>query len=217
MLSSVTIVLMQGKTHIAVGVATAILIVQPSTVAGGLFTCLGGAVGGLTCDLDIPSSVAGKELRQARRLLLALVMTIWVLDGWYGMGGAAVLRRALHSVLARDTAGLRVATGVVACALLSAYGYHTQHRTFMHSLCALAVFSYAVFLAVPSLAIPFAIGFASHIAADLCTYQDVRLFWPLRKGVSWGLVRSNGHANGLLCAASAIVMVVWLVRVLSPA
>ena len=43
---------MLGKTHLALGVAAAAAVLQPSTVPECLTAVLSGAVGGVLCDID---------------------------------------------------------------------------------------------------------------------------------------------------------------------
>ena len=46
---------MMGKTHMIAGIGAAVLISPPDTIGGCLQALLGGALGGLICDLDVQS------------------------------------------------------------------------------------------------------------------------------------------------------------------
>jgi inner membrane protein len=43
---------MLGKTHVAVGVAASLAILQPDTATGIISAVAGGAIGGWICDID---------------------------------------------------------------------------------------------------------------------------------------------------------------------
>ena len=54
---------MMGKTHMIAGIGAAVLISPPDTIGGCLQALLGGALGGLICDLDVQSSTYCRDAR----------------------------------------------------------------------------------------------------------------------------------------------------------
>ena len=73
---------MMGKTHMIAGIGAAVLILPPDTIGGCLQALLGGALGGLICDLDVQSSTYCRDARVVRNtaLLLGAVILIFRLE-----------------------------------------------------------------------------------------------------------------------------------------
>ncbi|HLF54056.1 MAG TPA: metal-dependent hydrolase [Candidatus Nanoarchaeia archaeon] len=85
----------------------------------------------------------------------------------------------------------------------SYYGHHkifrplqwvSKHRGVFHSftICIIASFAFAFF--IPILALPFFLGYASHLAADSFTLEGITPFWPWKK-TSNGFIRTGGHSE----------------------
>lgn len=66
-----------------------------------------------------------------------------------------------------------------------------SHRGFIHSytLCALVSLLFAFFY--PQFALPFFLGYSSHLIADSFTIEGILPFWPIKQRVS-GIVRTGG-------------------------
>lgn len=202
---------MRGKTHIAVGVAAAVVAMRPELPVDCLIAVLGGAVGGIVCDLDEPSSTISQDFRHVRRLLLAVVAGVFALDLIWNAGLWQTIVARLTTLLAAGTEEqLRALAGLAIALLTCSFGSRTPHRTFMHSALALILLGAAAEFLFAPLAQPFVIGFVSHLALDLLNHQPERLLWPLPQGFSLGLVCSDGKANAPMVAASiaAIALVV---------
>lgn len=57
---------MMGKAHIAVGIASALVIAFPENVMQFALAVAGGAIGGIASDIDIKSNAHTKDARQSR-------------------------------------------------------------------------------------------------------------------------------------------------------
>ena len=106
--------------------------------------------------------------------------------------------------------GVPLLAGIALFAVLTLAGGHTDHRSFTHSLVAMAAFCMAVYLACAPLLPYFAVGYASHLALDLTNKQGVQLFWPLHKEVSLGLCKAKGMANTVAMIAGFAAAVLLL-------
>lgn len=82
------------------------------------------------------------------------------------------------------------------------------HRGFTHSLLALVLCAYALRVHGVSRAVtvPLAVGFASHLGADLLTPAGVRPFWPWRRRFALPFCRTGSPAE----QAIVLVLVTWL-------
>ena len=181
---------MTGRTHLAVGAAAAMLAAGPAAGLTGLaVAAAGGAVGAVLPDLDVRDTAHPWRERLTRAGAAVLLVSTLVIDA---ATGAPLAREAASNELGRLAAGI-VALGALACAArLSA------HRSFSHSLLALAGFAAATWLVCPPLAPSVALGFATHLALDALTYRGLRLFWPFHQGFSARLCHTGGVVDACL-------------------
>lgn len=188
---------MTGRTHLVVGAAAAMLAAGPAAGLTGLaVAAAGGAAGAILPDLDVRDTAHPWRERLTRAGAAALLAGALVADA---ANGAPLAREASSHGLGRLVAGI-VALGALACAArLSA------HRSFSHSLLALAGFAAATWLICPPLAPSVALGFATHLALDALTYRGLRLFWPLRHGLSARLCHTGGVADACLLVGGLVV------------
>ena len=202
---------MMSKTHIAVGAASALAVAQAGSVESCVAAVLGGSLGGIIADCDIHPSRAHKDALMGR-LIVVGVAAVALLADWYADAG-------LCDYLVANL-GVPLLAGVVAFAALTFVGGHTDHRSFTHSLVAMACFCAAVYLACAPLLPYFAVGYASHLVLDVANKQGVRLLWPLRKNVSLGLCRAKGAANTALMFAGfavAVLLLAYRLGLIAPA
>ena len=187
---------MMSRTHIAVGIATSLAVLQPSTAVGCLAAVAGGAVGGIICDVDAHSSEYARDARQGQAVAAAIVATAIAIDlaGGYGFCARVVERMDFDAML-----------GVAGIAATGYLGSRKPHRAFAHSLLALGLYCIAISLVAPTLVAPFALGFASHIVLDLLNKQPVQVLFPLKSGAfCLGICRADGTANRMLAVLGTI-------------
>ena len=193
---------MTSRTHIAVGVAAALVAVGPTTPGDVVAALVGGSVGSLICDVDVKRSARRREVMRTSLVALVAVALVLVYDYRYQAGVCARIDENL---------GLNLVMGVLACTVLGACGTMTRHRTFTHSIVALACWSAALAQVCEPLVLPFGVAMTSHLALDVLNKKGVRLLWPLRYDVCLGLCRSDGVADAVLGALGAAVAVWQLV------
>lgn len=189
---------MTGKTHLAAGITAALALVQPQTASLAAACVIGGGLGGLVPDVDARASEQGRDARVAWLLLAAIVAASLLVDGF-----------SIQSLWAGafDQAGPVPVIAAVVFVGTCMVGSLTPHRSFMHSILAAVILTASLWHSLPSLAAPFAVGFASHVALDLLNSKGVRILFPLKAGFSLGICSSGGtidHAIFLVCAFSAI-------------
>lgn len=178
-----------GKTHITLGAAAALLLLHPPTIPGIITAVAGGAVGGRIVDIDAKEMGVDRKKVYGAAVDVLLVIALITLDFFIGDG-------MCQAVL--ENRGVKLLGGLAGLLLLAFLGSRTRHRTFTHSLLSMALFSTAVYCLCPPLGIPFLIGYASHLAADLTNRRGLQLFFPLRKKYSLKLCVHNQKANRIL-------------------
>ncbi|KXB61784.1 putative membrane-bound metal-dependent hydrolase [Olsenella sp. DNF00959] len=223
--------LVTGRTHMAVGAAVAVAaglvaarLADPAAASASLASmgdaslspaaflslAAAGAAGGMLPDTDVATSEASRELRRAWAALVALLALALAL-------AAAGALPAGQDPLAwlREHAGRLGPDQLAGCMTLVAVcaaGRASGHRGFSHSLVALVAAYAATRLALPSLSVPLALGYASHLALDLLNKTPLRLLWPLRRGVCLGLLRSAGMADGLVLGLALLALLCSFAR-----
>ena len=187
---------MLGKTHVAVGVATAIAILQPASSVGLLSAVAGGALGGWICDIDCKEVSVDEGTAQGFLLTSLVVGLSLFLD--YKLGNGACDYVLSHWGL---TSLIAVILFVIACI----YGFSSSHRTFMHSILALVLLSRLVSVFCFPLSKAFSIGYLTHIILDLFNKRGLQLLFPLKARICFNACDSNGRANDILWGFAGII------------
>ena len=206
---------MLGKTHMVVGAATALAVLQPSTVSGCLCAAAGGVIGGWICDIDVRNYSAGgedgdgeseeelvahsDERWQVFVFVLIIAAICFVADYFAGDGMCAYITSHL---------GIPMIVAVALFVIVCAYGIISAHRTVMHSILGGIVLSSCVNVLCAPLAPAFALGYASHVGLDLFNKRRLQLLWPLEVGIKFGVCGSNGVANRVIGVVGLIACLV---------
>lgn len=201
---------MMSKTHIAIGVASALAIAQTGSPESCVAAAVGGSVGGIIADCDITPSRAHRDALTGRLIVLGVAAASLVVDHYTDAGLCDYLI---------DHLGLPLVMGALLFAAITFLGGHTDHRTFTHSLAGLALFCASTYLVCEPLLPYFAIGYASHLALDITNYQGIRLFWPFDVKVSLGFCTAKGLANTIVMVlgyAAAALLLAYRVAPLVP-
>ncbi|MFZ2757079.1 MAG: metal-dependent hydrolase [Atopobiaceae bacterium] len=180
---------MMSKTHIAIGIAASLAVLQPQAASACLPVVLGGAIGGLLSDVDVRATARSRDAMQGRAIDAALSVGLLACD-W--VTGGQIRGYFLAHLGPQQVVGALALLGLGALGMLSA------HRTFTHSLLGLALFGGALWLVCPPVVPAFAVGFISHVVLDMLNKTPVRVLFPARPGFCLGLCRADGHANDAL-------------------
>lgn len=198
---------MLGKTHLAIGVASALVLVQPQSLNEIATTIIGGAVGGVLCDIDVKIDISNKYAQKAS------------LDALYGEIAAVLLTMAIliadwlneGSILYKIIREKEIAMiGIIMFVVLTIIGERAKHREKTHSLLFLMMFTIAVgFVNIP-IGIAFFFGYASHLLIDLLNKSPEQLFFPLKKGVCFKVCYADRFGNEILFAVGIAVTAFYL-------
>ena len=146
---------MTGKTHAAVGLGTVLAITQPSTVPGMILAAGTGMLGALISDIDVGTSKSHKDADRITLIAVLLVALEIALNYFYDF--------SIWDKIRNDQSMAPVAMGVVIFTAVCAFGKNQPHRSFMHSIMAMAILSAAISMASVKLVSYFAIGFGTHL------------------------------------------------------
>ncbi|TIC87748.1 metal-dependent hydrolase [Nocardioides sp. GY 10113] len=194
---------MMGKTHISVGVASALLVSRPTDLGGCLVAVIGGSVGGIMCDIEVRSNRKCRDALHARYIVLALVGTALLVDVIIRGQVTTAISEGNRTVL---SVGALILAGTSTCSRL-----WSKHRGFSHSILALALFSIGLLAIFPALAISFALGFASHVLLDVLNKKQIQLLYPSNKAnICLRLCYANGVTNKVFLVLGVVGTVAGL-------
>lgn len=191
---------MLGKTHLAIGTAAALAIVQPVTISQLIIGITAAAVGAIISDIDVDTSISSRGANKVAGIYVTMIFIAVIVECLFHVG--------IVSLIQKNSMWMRIATGIALFMSICAFGKMQPHRSFMHSLLALVILSGSVALICQAAVPYFAIAFISHIVADLFNYKKVRLFYPLQKGVSFKMCHAKGFVNSALFVMGTTAVIV---------
>lgn len=190
---------MTGRTHLAVGTAATLVFTKPQTLKE-LTLCLGmAAIGSLICDIDVTTSKSHKTANKLITIgILAAILTVYMEYQW---------KIGLLSSFQNDSTILRFVIGAALFFLVCMFGKEQPHRSFMHSILALALLSGAIYIMFPIATIYFVIAMSSHMLIDTLNYTNVRLLYPLKGGISFNICHAKGYINTCVGYSALLIIV----------
>ncbi len=195
---------MISKTHLTTGIATALILTQPSTPQGLAAAIIGGALGGALPDIDIIRNKTSIDSVITQSVAAVIAVAAVFADYYFSFGILSYLQNHPGSAV----------TGLVMYGVLMVIGFYAPHRGFTHSLLGLFLFSSAIGIVYPSISAAYVAGYVSHLALDLLNKKPVQLFFPLKKGICLKLCYSNREANdAIFHLANACMIAFWAVGV----
>lgn len=198
---------MLGKTHMMVGIATTLTITRPQKVSEMIMAVGAGAIGGLICDIDVETSKSHKEADRLVALSCLFILAIMASDLFFNT--------RIFSGILKQGGVIKILIGMGLFVGVCAYGKEKPHRSFMHSLLALALLDIGLFIAFRKVVVYFSIGFISHIAIDLLNKRKVKVFYPIGDGFALSLCKAKGLVNDLMLMGSSVLVVVEVILFLT--
>lgn len=188
---------MLGKTHMAVGIATGLVILQPQSITELIIGIGTAAIGAVISDIDVGTSESHREADKIIGISSFLVLIMLLLEWKWNIG---VWHRLMND---GNRARLILSAGIFL--IICAWGKEQPHRSFMHSLAALVLLTGCVKMFLPVAAPYFGVAFGSHLILDLLNRKGERLFYPLQTGFSLRLCSAQGIINRFLFSAGSVI------------
>lgn len=197
---------MMAKTHITVGIASALAVCRPSTPGGLLAAVIGGTVGGILCDIECRSEPGMRDALIGRIIAFVITAVLLFTDRMMHFG-------IVESISSRNK--IILAAGVLLLLITCIKGRASEHRTFTHSLLYVLLFSMGFYCITPLLMIPVFCGGLSHLVIDTFNKKNVPWLYPIdKKGFCFRLCYASKTGNTVLMwsgLAAAVGLLVWRV------
>lgn len=177
---------MTGKTHVAIGIATALTITSGEPLQNQIIMVGATALSSLFPDLDHPKSKLNQKILFVKNKFFKTLF-------YLGLGG--LFTYAYLSTEIKALLFLGIASGLIGISI---------HRGFTHSLIGLLSYSFLVrFIAteynIEYIYTGFVLGYFLHLVADFFTSQGIKLFYPVKKNISAPIViKTNNSAEKLI-------------------
>lgn len=194
---------MTGKTHAAVGLGTVLAVTQPSTVSGLVLAAGTGMLGALISDIDVGTSKSHKDADRITLIAVLLVAAEIALNYFYDFS----IWEKIHN----NQSMAPVAMGVIIFIAVCAFGKNQPHRSFMHSIMAMAILSAAISMVSVKLVLYFVVGFVSHLVLDCFNRKRVRILYPLPRGIALDFCKAGGFVDSLLFKLGSVAVIFEIV------
>lgn len=196
---------MMGKTHLAIGIATSLVVMNPTNSKECVLAVVGGAIGGVAADIDILDNDYKHDALIGQLLALGISGIALLMDYVLKLG-------ICQYMMGRNT--VLIGIGVVAYLILLISGFISDHRTFTHSLIALLLFSLAIYFICPIIALAYFVGYFSHLLLDFLNKKKIPLLYPKGKGICFKLCYANKTANTVFMYSGLVLSAVFLINAL---
>ena len=194
---------MTGKTHAAVGLGTVLAVTQPSTVSGLVLAAGTGMLGALISDIDVGTSKSHKDADRITLIAVLLVAAEIALNYFYDF--------SIWEKIRNNQSMAPVAMGVIIFIAVCAFGKNQPHRSFMHSIMAMAILTAAISMVSVKLVLYFVVGFASHLVLDCFNRKRVRILYPLPGGIALDFCKAVGFVDSLLFKLGSVAVIFEIV------
>lgn len=192
---------MMCRTHLTVGVASALVATLPIGPKACCIATIGGVLGGIVPDNDILDNDYTGDALLGQILAGSITAGILILDKIFKIG-------ICNELFSRSL--INLIFGSILFIGLYIFGFFQEHRKFTHSFLAMILYSFAVLCIYPPFAKPFLIGYLSHIIIDLFNKRKVQIFAPLKFEMCFNICYANKLGNKILMYSGLAISIIML-------
>lgn len=194
---------MTAKTHVSVGMASTLLITQPKSIKE-ILLCLGVAsVGAVISDIDVSTSEAYEAVNKVIKIVLIAAIVLAFVEYNWSFG--------IIESFKNDSNIIRLLIGITAILGICIFGKNQPHRSFMHSILAVALLSGATYIILPEIVPYLSISMLSHILIDTLNKKRVHIFYPLPWGIAFNLCKAKGLVNDIIFKVASILTIMSII------
>lgn len=189
---------MTGKTHIAIGIATALTLSRDQPLENKLLIVAASILGSLAPDLDHPRAKLNQKLLKFNNNLFRMIF-------YLSFAGIFVF-------IYFKNGGLIFLLASLALSLVGISG----HRSFTHSILGLLAAStmakvVASKYGLDPLALGFSMGYGMHLIADYFNPRGIKLFYPAKINVASPItIKTASSSENMVFMAASIYSIFML-------
>lgn len=198
---------MTGKTHMSIGLAASATVLSisnptPQIIAAGLVLA---TVGALMPDIDIEQS---KISYLGRKLLIDAILLFVV--GIFVMYKLNISLNKFRFNYKLSTVAIYGLATIAGCIVFAKF---TKHRSFAHSILGFVLFAIGFWLLLGNMALYFAIGFISHMAADTLTNSGIEILYPIKQKLALKLIHTGSFGDYILGGLAFVYFVFTILKI----
>ena len=190
---------MSGTTHMAVGAAITVTIVQPKNIQESMIALACGVIGGIAPDVDTENATMARIIRSILAFIASALIILYKCRNYIDDIHIQKTVQWLFEGIGIDN--------IFYCLLfftLLMIGSFTKHRNVTHSIEFIACQTVVLYFIHPMLALPFVLSALSHTALDILNRKKVKISLLINKSLSFGICKSNGIIDRLFLVSSMI-------------
>ncbi len=192
---------MMSKTHLTVGMATALALSTISTPTECVAALAGGAIGGVLADVDIIKDDYKSDALIGELLAAGITAIVAIIDYIFNWGICRyIIKNKITSIV-----------GLISLAVLWIVGFSKDHRSFTHSIFAMMLYSGSIALVYPSMGTACLLGYLSHLLLDIMNKKKIQLLFPKKGGICFGWCYANKVANKIFMILGFIATILLLI------
>lgn len=165
---------MQGRTHLAIGLAGYVAMTHGFALPG----LLAAGFGSLLPDIDHPNSMLSRRINPVKAIPRSILLILAAI-------GFMLLWEKDRSM------PLWIPEVIIAFAFI-------KHRGITHSLVGLGLVALIGYFIFPLKLKYVLLGYALHLAADMTTDSGIQLFWPLDKHIGLTLLKTGSFISNTI-------------------
>lgn len=190
---------MTGKTHMAVGVGAATIMLPSNDIKSILGGTTLAVVGSLIVDIDTPKSKGSIFLKNLFGCAIILIILSLILKNKFNIN--------ILNYITENKEFTKIFPALFMLLILIILGTKAPHRSFTHSIIGFILFTIPIYMMTGELFKWFAIGYGAHILADILNKKEIKILYPLKKGLALDLCSSDGIVDKFLFISSIGIII----------
>ncbi|AGX43125.1 metal-dependent hydrolase [Clostridium saccharobutylicum] len=190
---------MTGKTHMAIGACAATLMLPSNDIKIILGGTALSVVGSLIVDIDTPKSKGATFFKNLFGCTIILLILGLVVKEKFNIN--------IFNYITQNTEFSKIIPALCILLILIVLGLKSPHRSFTHSIIGFILFAIPIYIMTGELYKWFAIGYIAHILADMLNKKEIKILYPLKKGIALSFCSADGIVDKLLFIGSVGIIV----------
>lgn len=190
---------MTGKTHMAVGVGAATIMLSSNDIKSILGGTALAVIGSLIVDIDTHKSKGFIFLKNLLGCAIILIILGLLVKFKFNIN--------IFNYITQNKELTKLFPALGLLLILIVLGTKTPHRSFTHSIIGFILFTIPIYMMTDQLFKWFAIGYIAHILADMLNKKEIKILYPMKKGIALHLCSADGNVDKFLFIISVGIII----------